>query len=88
MTDLRYRKNETAIRNAFRELIEAYPFEKITVKIISEKAEIAKPTFYLHYPDKYSLVDTLMNEFADQLEQTFSDTLDQYLNSPGSSFWA
>ncbi len=77
---------EKAIRNAFRELIDTYPFEKITVKMIFEKAEIAKPAFYLHYPDKYSPVDTLMNEFSDQLEHTFRNTLDLYLDSPDKSF--
>ena len=85
MTDLRYIKNEKAIRNAFRKLINQYPFEKITVKMIVEKADIAKPTFYLHYPDKYALVDTLMNEFSSRLEQTFQQTLDQYLDSPNKS---
>ncbi len=37
-----------------------YNFEQITVKGITEEAEIGRKTFYLHYLDKYDLVDSIV----------------------------
>ena len=41
----------------FKDLVERYPFEKITIKMISDAAGIIRPTFYHHYKDKYELVE-------------------------------
>ncbi|MDY3766000.1 MAG: TetR/AcrR family transcriptional regulator C-terminal domain-containing protein [Lachnospiraceae bacterium] len=45
------------IAQGFKELMEHYPFEKITIKMISDAAGIIRPTFYHHYRDKYELVE-------------------------------
>lgn len=63
--DLRVKKTERAIRNAFYQLIQTKPIEKITVKELSELAEINKTTFYAHYETIYDLVDTLEREITD-----------------------
>jgi len=53
--DLRVIKTERAIYSALIELLKKKDLEKITVSELSEKAEINKATFYLHYSDIYSL---------------------------------
>ncbi len=53
--DLRVIKTERAIYLALVELLKRKDLEKITVSELSEKAEINKATFYLHYSDIYSL---------------------------------
>ena len=53
--DLRTEKTKRSIINSFLELRSRKPLEKITVKELSEKAEINKATFYLHYHDIYDL---------------------------------
>nr|WP_249923534.1 TetR family transcriptional regulator [Paenibacillus odorifer] len=42
-------------------------FDKITVKAITEKADISRKTFYLHYVDKYNLLDTIVNKQLEEL---------------------
>lgn len=75
--DLRYIKTEEAIRQALTELLGTTPFEKISVRMISEKARIAKGTFYLHYEDKYKLARTLYQELEQNLEKLVEPVLNK-----------
>ena len=54
--DLRIQKTRQNIFQAFIELREKYPLEKITVKELTERAQISKQTFYLHYRDMFYLL--------------------------------
>ena len=60
--DIRIRKTEQAIKNAFIELRSKKPLEKITVKELCELAMINKSTFYSHYEDIYALSETMEQE--------------------------
>lgn len=53
--DLRVKKTEISIYNAFMELRAEKPLEKISVKELTDKALISKQTFYLHYKDIFDL---------------------------------
>lgn len=65
--DLRVKKTKSAIINAFLQLRAKKPLERITVKELSDLAEINKATFYLHYKDIYDLSETLENELLDNV---------------------
>ena len=69
MSDLRTKRTRAAIKRAFMTLRAKKTLEKITVKELSELAEINKATFYLHYQDIYDLSDKIENEL---LEEAFS----------------
>lgn len=56
--DLRVLRTKSAIRAAFKELVCELPYEKCTVKAISERAGINRNTFYLHYDS----VDDVLRE--------------------------
>lgn len=60
--DLREKKTLRNIRNAFLRLRAHKPLEHITIKELSELAEISKGTFYLHYRDIFDLSAQLQNE--------------------------
>ncbi len=57
--DLRIRRTQKAIRDAFFALIKEKDFEQITVKDITDRAMISRNTFYLHYSDKYELFNKI-----------------------------
>lgn len=65
--DLRVKKTKSAIINSFLELRSKKPLERITVKELSDLAQINKATFYLHYKDIYDLSETLENELLDNV---------------------
>lgn len=65
--DLRYIKTEKAIRKALHELAQEKDINKITVKELSERAEINKTTFYSHYETLPILIQTLENEIIEYI---------------------
>ena len=60
--DMRVRRTESSIKNAFIELRTKKDIEKITVKELCERAYINKATFYQHYKDIYELSERLEEE--------------------------
>ena len=47
---------EIMLAESFKELVLRQPIEKITIKEITEKAGVIRPTFYNHFQDKYELL--------------------------------
>ena len=66
--DRRKQKTNSAIEKTFLELILQKGFDNITVKKITEKANIVRKTFYLHYNDIYDLLDKIIEDEIRQLE--------------------
>ena len=71
--DLRVKKTRKSIVDAFIELRQIKPLEKITVKELASKAMINKATFYLHYQDIYDLEDSLESELISSVLSSISD---------------
>lgn len=42
-------------------LLEEYPFEEITIKMICAHSDVNRSTFYDNFQDKYHLLDTIQN---------------------------
>ena len=76
-TDLRYVKTERAIRDAFFELLEESDFDKVSVTDITQRAQINRNTFYLHYSDKFNLVNSILIDFVQELSQQALKVIDQ-----------
>lgn len=65
--DLREKKTKRNIKDAFLQLRAHKPLERITVKELSEMAEISKATFYLHYKDIYDLSEQLQDDIIQKI---------------------
>lgn len=65
--DLRIQKTRQNIFQAYIELREKYPLEKITVKELTERAQISKQTFYLHYRDIYDLAERIEHSMIQEM---------------------
>lgn len=50
------------IAKSFKELMAQNPFEKITIKMITDHANVIRPTFYNHFHDKYELVEWILRD--------------------------
>lgn len=55
--DIRYQRTHKSILQAMIELLKVKNFDQITVKDICEQAQISRSGFYLHYLDKFDLVE-------------------------------
>ena len=84
-SDLRIRKTEQAIKNAFIELRAKKPLEKITVKELCELALINKSTFYSHYEDIYALSEAMEQETVESIIGSI-DHLKDYTTDNSDAF--
>ncbi len=66
-TDLRVLKTRKAIKDAFLKLIQTKGYDRITIQDIADEAMINRNTFYLHYVDKFDLMENLCKDSIDQL---------------------
>jgi AcrR family transcriptional regulator len=71
-TDLRIVRTQQLIKNAFYELLGTVGFEKITVQSLVTKAAVNRSTFYLHYTDKYDLLNKLEAEILDGMQKVLN----------------
>ncbi|MDE0582493.1 TetR/AcrR family transcriptional regulator [Planococcus sp. A6] len=66
--DLRVVRTKQAIRAALIALIEEKGFEAMSVKDITEHANINRGTFYSHYEDKFDLMDKCQQQLIEEME--------------------
>jgi AcrR family transcriptional regulator len=62
LEDRRARKTRKAIQNAFMKLMLKKDISRITIKDISDMADINRSTFYLHYYDIYEVFEDIEKE--------------------------
>lgn len=67
--DSRVRRTKRLLRQGLTELLREKSLKKITVRELSERIDINRGTFYLHYKDIYDLVDQIEKELFDEFEE-------------------
>ena len=67
--DRRIQKTRTAIIEAFVGLMAEKNFEQLTINEIADRANVNRGTVYLHYVDKYDLLDQCIEMHLNQLFQ-------------------
>mgnify|MGYP000690123891 FL=1 len=63
--DLRVIKTREAIHNAFKQMICDMDYDEITIKELTQRAQINRKTFYLHYGSLDDLLEELQQEIAE-----------------------
>ncbi|WP_160036422.1 TetR/AcrR family transcriptional regulator [Paenibacillus sp. An7] len=67
--DRRVLKSQEAIKKAILELMAEKNFDDITIREISDRANVNRGTIYLHYMDKYDLLDKIIEEHISTLRE-------------------
>jgi AcrR family transcriptional regulator len=65
--DRRAVRTRRMIRNALSELIEEKGYNNISITDLTARADINRGTFYLHYTDKYDLLEQVENEVIQEI---------------------
>jgi AcrR family transcriptional regulator len=69
--DLRIRRSQQWLEAALIQLMREKPFREIQITEITTRAQVSRPTFYLHYQSKeellLSLIDQVFTEFFNDL---------------------
>lgn len=64
--DRRIVRTKQNIREALVDLLEEKGFDALTVKDITSSANINRGTFYLHYRDKFDLLEQTINDLTEE----------------------
>ncbi|WP_419880411.1 TetR/AcrR family transcriptional regulator [Peribacillus sp. B-H-3] len=65
--DRRITKSQEAIKKAVIELMIEKNFDDITIQNIADRANVNRGTIYLHYLDKFDLLDKIIDEHINKL---------------------
>ena len=65
--DRRVRRTRRALREALTDLMEEKGYDQVTIEELTERADIGRTTFYLHYSAKQDLLLEQFGEMIDQL---------------------
>ena len=84
-TNIRTKKTELAIQKAMVKLLRKKSFDEITTTELARTAKLSRQGFYIHYQDKYDMIQTyqeerfqhLENELSHQTSDTLAETLEK-----------
>lgn len=72
--DRRILKSQVAIKNAVIELMTEKDFDNITIQDIADRANVTRGTIYVHYGDKFDLLDKLIATHIDEVREIYVST--------------
>jgi AcrR family transcriptional regulator len=72
-TDRRIQRTCKALRTALLELIKEKGYDAISIEDITERANVGRATFYLHYKDKEDLLLEEFSEMANEKVQVLTE---------------
>ena len=85
--DRRVRKTRTALKQALTTLLQEKNVKDISVKDLTELADVNRGTFYLHYKDVFDLMEQCELDLLGEFESVFKGVSGQeFLNRPGDVF--
>ena len=67
--DRRILKTQESLKKAVIELMTEKNFDDITIQDIADRANVNRGTIYLHYQDKFDLLDKLIETHINELER-------------------
>src|SRR5499427_10121228 len=68
-TQRRVARTKAAIEDAFVQLVLEHGYERVAVEDISARADLARATFYAHYPNKEAVLFSVGNRLTEDLMQ-------------------
>jgi Transcriptional regulator len=82
--DRRILRTKQSIKKAFLELFSEKDFEQMTINEIAERANVNRGTVYLHFTDKYDLLDKCIEDHVNELISLCKKREDNTISSDGS----
>lgn len=66
------RNTKRRLRESLLTLLEQKPINEVTVRELTELADVNRGTFYFHYQDVYDLLRSMEDDFFEQFDRTLS----------------
>ncbi|MDN6292890.1 MAG: TetR/AcrR family transcriptional regulator, partial [Tetragenococcus halophilus] len=75
-------QTKNKIKQALVQLLNKKNLEEITVSDITRHSQINRGTFYLHYLDKYDLIEKLEEDILTNIQQIFDQPVEKGEENP------
>ncbi len=75
------RKTKQLIQTSFMNILEKKPFVSITIADITKEAQINRGTFYIHYKDKFDLLDKVEEQLFEDLGNHIDELQTNYTSN-------
>ena len=72
-TQRRVARTKAAIEDAFVQLVLERGYDRVAVEDITDRADLARATFYAHYPNKEAVQFSVFNRLTEDLVQRIAD---------------
>lgn len=66
-----FQNSDVRMKRAMLELMNTIPFDRITVRLICERAEVNRSTFYAHYADIYDMIEQMETNLQNKLMDNY-----------------
>lgn len=86
VVDRRVRKSQAAIQQAVLALMAEKSFDDVTIQDIADRANVNRGTIYLHYHDKFDLLDRIIEEHMNKLRELCQSASDMTF-AEGNYVW-
>jgi len=73
-TQRRVARTKAAIEDAFVQLVLEHGYDRVAVEDIADRADLARATFYAHYPNKEAVLFSVSNRLVEDLMERISYT--------------
>lgn len=80
--DRRVKRTKTLLQKTLVELMLEKEVSQISVKELTQRADVNRSTFYLHYLDIYDMLEQMENEFVGRVKGFFCDYFNPLPTSP------
>ena len=77
--DRRARRSRKLLKQGFMDLLREKGFSRISVRDITERADVNRGTFYLHYPDTAALMRSVEEDMLNEAQALINDHLQGYI---------
>lgn len=78
--DRRIRKTKKALRAALVRLLSRESIAEITIKELTDEADVHRGTFYHHYRDAFDLKEQVEQEIGQEIDEVINSVSDSQLN--------
>ncbi len=75
--DRRIRRTKKLLKQALAQLMDEKDFKDITVKDITDRADLNRGTFYLHYTDTYDILNKIENEILENIQSMINQDMEK-----------
>lgn len=86
-SDRRVRRTRRLLGEALLELIQEQSFDAITIRDITERADVGYATFFRHYDGKEALLSEQLEQIVRRLETLSGERSDDYFEREGRLFF-